>query len=151
MAKIIVRGKCNFSKKEIREAGNFFCKYLCKRLSYNLFVKIQFEENLYKKEKIFGYIILLDKPCNSRMFNIIISDNLSYKMTISTLAHEMIHVKQFARGELNWKHSPIIIWKNTSFNENYNYWKLPFEREAHVMENELYEKWIEAKKNIKKY
>lgn len=54
---------------------------------------------------------------------------------MSTLAHEMVHAKQFLRGELiaepNWQ------WKGRAA-KNYRYKNQPWEREAFRLEHELY-------------
>ncbi len=53
-----------------------------------------------------------------------------------TIAHEMVHCKQYFRYELNgWSGS----WKGTK-PRNYKYDNAPWEREAYKREDELYEK-----------
>ncbi len=66
-------------------------------------------------------------------------DELSYEQIMQTLAHEMVHAKQYLRGELNgWTNS----WKGKK-PRNYKYENAPWEREAYKLEKKLYEKcWL---------
>ena len=55
---------------------------------------------------------------------------------ISTLAHEMVHVKQFALGEL----SPNLTkWKSRNNVSNIEYWDQPWEKEARRLQYRLVE------------
>ena len=61
---------------------------------------------------------------------------LTFEEMMRTLAHEMVHCKQYFRNELNgWSGS----WKGTK-PRNYKYGNAPWEKEAYKRENELYEK-----------
>jgi hypothetical protein len=53
---------------------------------------------------------------------------------LSTLAHEMVHVKQFAKGELD---SALTQWKSNKYCENIDYWDQPWEKEARRLQNKL--------------
>ena len=53
---------------------------------------------------------------------------------LSTLAHEMVHVKQFARGELD----PCMSrWKSNRYVDHIEYWDQPWEKEARRLQNKL--------------
>lgn len=60
---------------------------------------------------------------------------LGFCEMMMTLAHEMVHAKQFLRGELisegQWS------WKGKAAN-NYRYENMPWEREAYRLEKSLY-------------
>lgn len=66
-------------------------------------------------------------------------DELPYEQIMQTLAHEMVHAKQYLRGELNgWTNS----WKGKK-PRNYKYENAPWEREAYKLEEKLYKKcWL---------
>ena len=73
----------------------------------------------------------------NRNFNIELDKNLGIKDMVQALCHEMVHVKQYARNEMN---DGIVKGKeggrnNTS--EDTNYWDLPWEKEAYRMEKKL--------------
>jgi len=53
---------------------------------------------------------------------------------LSTLAHEMVHVKQFAKGELD---SALTQWKSNKYCENIDYWDQPWEKEARRLQHKM--------------
>ena len=57
-----------------------------------------------------------------------------------TLAHEMVHVKQYVRHELK----EPTVWKGTNINtDKVEYWDLPWEIEAHGREIGLFVRWAQ--------
>ena len=54
------------------------------------------------------------------------------------LAHEMVHLKQFVRGELFDYETGRVQWKSRSFGR-VHYDDAPWEKEAYRLEGELYE------------
>lgn len=62
---------------------------------------------------------------------------LSYMQMMKTLTHELVHVKQFMRGELTsvgeW------IWKGRAA-EGYSYENQPWEKEAYKLQEEIFDK-----------
>jgi hypothetical protein len=68
----------------------------------------------------------------------------SYRRIIQTLAHEMIHIKQFAKGEMyDHLHAPKVRWRNKNYNvEEIDYWDYPWEIEAYGKELGLYVKFL---------
>lgn len=64
-----------------------------------------------------------------------IIDVALYGNWITTLAHEFVHVKQFARGELN---EGLTRWKNKN-HEKTEYWDQPWEKEARRLQGKLVE------------
>lgn len=56
-----------------------------------------------------------------------------YSNWLATLAHEMVHVKQFARGELN---ESLTRWKNKDCSDT-EYWDQPWEVEARELQYDL--------------
>lgn len=57
---------------------------------------------------------------------------------MQTLTHEMVHAKQYFRGELSLK-GDQRMWKD-SCGERYDYITAPWEQEAHKLEKELFVK-----------
>jgi len=53
---------------------------------------------------------------------------------LSTLAHEMVHVKQFAKGELD---PSMSRWKSNKYVDHIDYWDQPWEKEARRLQNKL--------------
>ena len=54
---------------------------------------------------------------------------------LRTLAHELVHVKQYIRGELSWRDAGLL-WKGVNHNPKnlLHYYDLPYEIEAHGRE-----------------
>jgi hypothetical protein len=78
-----------------------------------------------------------------REFVIELRSRRSLKNTLITLAHEMVHVKQFAKGELNPANDK---WKGESVDiDTVEYSDLPWEVEASSLEFVLYALYQERK------
>lgn len=150
MAAILVKGQTKYTKKEIKLAAEFLADLVFKRLSRNILIEIRFVKNKLKNEKCLADIYCTDFPQNSRMFNFEIDNNLSYKTTICSVAHELIHARQFARGELSAaRYPPFLVWKGEIINESETrYFDLPYEFEAHAREDDLFWQWTEYKKKL---
>ena len=79
----------------------------------------------------------------AREFEIRIKRSRSIKNILCTLAHEMVHVKQFAKGELNCDQTR---WHKQSVDsDEVGYSDLPWEIEASTLERVLYHMYMEQK------
>jgi hypothetical protein len=85
-----------------------------------------------------GYCLETD---NKRTFEIEIDRNQKLRPLLETVAHEMVHVKQFARREM---HPSMDTWYGKTYNpKKVSYWDLPWEIEAHGREVGLFIRWCE--------
>lgn len=76
-----------------------------------------------------------------KVFNIKLSKSIkNLRKIIQTLAHEMVHVKQFAKGEIyDHKFRRTFKWGKQIINvDTHDYWDLPWEIEAFGKELGLY-------------
>lgn len=80
---------------------------------------------------------------NRRTFEIEIASNVPLKQRMQALAHEMVHVKQYVRGELGFEGHWCGKFYNT---DKLDYWDLPWEIEAHGREPGLYIRWVQEQK-----
>lgn len=71
--------------------------------------------------------------CESLDRRTFILDVALYGNWLSTLAHEMVHVKQFARGELD---PALTRWKTKNHSRT-EYWDQPWEKEARRLQAKL--------------
>ena len=78
-----------------------------------------------------GYCMQED---TNRMFTIDIANNLSLKDFITTVCHEMVHVKQYARNEMSVYGRK---WKKKKVSIDTAYFDLPWEKEAYRMQDKL--------------
>lgn len=85
-----------------------------------------------------------DRP---REFNIELNKGIKLRRLLETLAHELVHAKQFARGELY--QSTITAksrWHGKWIARDPNYWDCPWEIEAHGREAGLFIQWCEKER-----
>lgn len=147
MAKIIIHGTAKkVSRQQIRESAAFFCDHLLNRLSKNVVVVIKLKNNLYKRTKCFGFATWTDDDARRdrhREFEIEMESNMGPVFMIRTIAHELVHVKQYARGELvDPCYGTYQKWQGAMYNEHLvGYKELPWEKEAMQLEKELYQMW----------
>lgn len=138
--KTSVRGKNNIlTKKEVRYMLNFFGQILLgKRLSKNLYVEVHFVE---LPEDTLGLCNPIeDGKRHPREFEIYVDPSLSKKKQITTIAHEMVHIMQFARGEFKiLEQRDIYRWMGQKVvYSRKQYRNMPWEVEAHCSEKYLY-------------
>lgn len=135
---IEIRGKTkSMCKAEIKFATAFFAKYVMgERLAKNLDIEIQFED----QGKAEGYCGPAVDGRFPRSFEFGIKPSLRRHKMLQCLAHEMVHVKQYARGELS---NGLITakWQGKSYKltdsmEDYLNW--PWEIEAYGRDRSLY-------------
>jgi hypothetical protein len=89
--------------------------------------------NCLDKSGAYGYCTMLDK----RVFEIEVDKNLRLFDFVSTLTHEMTHLKQYARGELKPLNDGRTQWKRKIYSENTSYEDSPWEKEAFRVERQL--------------
>jgi hypothetical protein len=119
-------GKLNIDLQSMTlVAMNSFARQLgISRLKTNIHIK--FHHKLFVENTSEGLCESVDDR------NFIIDVGL-YGNWLSTLAHEMVHVKQFARGELS---SSLQHWKGRDHSDT-DYWDQPWEKEARRLQNKM--------------
>ena len=86
---------------------------------------------------------------NPTRFTIYIDKTLDVFDTLSILAHEMAHVKQYTRGQLKYDRNDdsVSIWEGTPYvDADIEYDKHPWEIDAVANELRLQEKFIKCNK-----
>ena len=71
---------------------------------------------------------------NNRTFEIEIDKKQNFKDIVTTLCHEMVHVKQYARNEMSCYGGK---WKKKKISDDTAYYDLPWEKEAYRMQDKL--------------
>jgi len=146
---IYVRGSNQkVSKRELKFAAQFFAHMLMgPRLSQAVKVTI----NHVKEGALLGSACWVDDNTNPREFEININPKLSRKSYLQTLAHEMTHVKQYAKGELKTLFNKREMrWKGHYIGENdMHYFDQPWEVEAFGRELGLYLRYQKMVKTAK--
>lgn len=88
-----------------------------------------------------GFCSWEDNNIKPREFTIELNKNLSGIELIKTIAHEMVHLKQFVKGELKERYKPSHhhIWYGDIIDVgDDNFYDVPWEVEARDMEQELF-------------
>jgi len=135
----------NIDKQTCKKAMFFYAqKLLSKRLKNSLQIHIEFIE---LSENEFGYCNVEDDK--NKSFLISINRDLTYEKTLIYIAHEMIHVKQYAKNELkDYVYNDKIRFRKEIFDKNrISYWQSPWEKEARKNEKKLYMSFIKNKEN----
>lgn len=89
--------------------------------------------NCYKNGA-YGYCMMGD---NNRGFEVEIDKNLRLYDFVSTICHELTHLKQYARGEMKQLDCGKVRWKKTIYSKDVSYDDSPWEKEAFKVENKL--------------
>lgn len=142
----------------IVQAVEFFARQL---LHGNTVNNLTIDVEKVRHLDVMGECINEDDTRNPRWFTINVRDALGDDDVIKTLAHEMVHVKQYAKNELSkqlsatkgkgfrmtskWMGEP---WAPKSKEDPY--WDCPWEIEAYGREVGLYHKWVEHLNRSKK-
>ena len=147
MAYITFRGGTKEQKKLAKSLAEFCLdKLISSRLSDTLDIRIVFKPTLYKKTDSYGETAYYeDSDIPPTDFIIEIDSNLRLRSMLETLAHELVHVKQWATGEMReTKDNFITKFKKDTINSNkVSYWDQPWEIEAMGREEGLFIQWIE--------
>ena len=129
---IDVTGGKPYQRKRVESVVQFCIKMLMPRMQ-TLDITVKLKD---LKGSAYGYCLCED----SRTFEIEVDKKLSLRNLLTTVAHEMVHVKQYARKDLKDNYN----WQGKLYNpEKVSYWDQPWEIEAHGREVGLFVRWAE--------
>ncbi len=136
----------------IKEAAKFYGKYLLgNKLYNNVYLTLKFEK--FDRDNCdYAYCDWTDDNHQAREFKITIDSRLNRKEMLLALAHEMVHVKQYAKGEMKdiFRPTRMVKWQGERYNhEEMDYWEQPWEIEAYGREKGLYFKFMTYKREGK--
>ena len=133
-------------KRKIAESIATFSgsELMSTRLAQSLEINIELIPGLCDKEGVYGDCIWEDDSTRPKEFTIRADSKMKPRHIAETIAHEMVHVKQWATGEMK----ELVRQNKTRFKGelfgNTEYWFRPWEIEAHGIEKGLFVKWAEA-------
>lgn len=141
------------SREALLEAINFFLDQLVsKRMKNSLTLFIKFHDTMHG----YGDCIYLDDTLRPKEFeiNIKLNSTVNYKNLMQSIAHELVHVKQWCTGEMRDYSKATLIgqvsWRKEKYDlSKLDYWFLPWEIEAHGMEVSLYQHFCRYKRKQK--
>lgn len=134
----------NIDNAELEYAANFYMGVLAPRLVDKLSVNIV----LKKLGDVHGFCEVVDGERRPRDFEIELNRKLNRYDILHALAHELVHVKQYARNEILDKGKVTHFLGKTYVNESTDYYDSPWEIEAYGREVGLYIKFIKHVKNM---
>lgn len=140
--------KGDFAK--LKSLTNFVLKkFFNESMRNKLEIDIYFKKNLFKDKNQYGNCIWEDTHRYSREFTIQIDPNQKISLLLNTLAHELVHVKQWAKGEYYELVSEPMVYKFNGKRFDINkvdYWDTPWEIEAHGRAIGLVVQWTRKEK-----
>ena len=133
-------------KKAIQFYGQ---KLLSEKINDNIYLNLEFES--FKTGACeYAFCTWEITNHNPRDFTITVKRNLSEKQMLLAIAHEMVHLKQYATGELKdyIKSNKKCRWMGKIFDTDaIEYWDHPWEIDAYGREQGLYFRFIESLNN----
>ena len=132
---MIVRGKLTQSR--LQAIGFFADKLLTKQLNRHIIVNVVFRKNL----NYLGltYVDDYNSSGKVREFTLEIYRDQIEEEILKTLAHELVHVRQYSIGDLN---EEATLWQGRLMESNLAYDNQPWEIEANELADILYEEYI---------
>ena len=129
-----------YKAAQIKKAAEFYAAQLMtNRLSRTLTIYIRFDSNMIFS----GLATWLDEPVRGKEYSIKLNPTDKEDSIYQTLAHEMVHIKQYAKGELRdlLTIEDQVTWqgaRHKANNEGRDYLNQPWEQEAFKREVDLY-------------
>jgi hypothetical protein len=127
----------------VKRAILFYAEQLIsKKLLENIYLKVKFDSKL----EHYGFASIEEHNVSgkARSFLIEINSSIGAKQILKALAHEMVHIKQYAYGETNDK---LSRWKGTKIDsDDVEYYSHPWEIEAYGIEVGLFTKFATKEK-----
>ncbi|WP_300422831.1 hypothetical protein [uncultured Hyphomonas sp.] len=130
---IHVKGSNKAVRKLVEIAAWYYAeKLMGKRLINNLEINIKLKKDMFEKDNTEGTAIWEDESYWPKEFTIELDCDTKVRNILITLAHEMVHIKQWAKGEMYEYAEPgKVRFMKTKYDMNdLNYWDFPWEIEA---------------------
>jgi len=147
--KVTVAGGTKNQKKYSKSLAYFCAKKLMhKNLADNISIHVILRNNLHTEENNLGTVIWEDDSYKPREFTMEIDTSVRLRRVLESVAHEMVNVKQFARGEMrDLMIAERVSWLGASYHKHsMDYYDQPWEIEAHGRELGLFIRWAEEHK-----
>jgi len=133
------------SKSQINQAMNFFRDRLFRerhRLAMNTYIEVRVKRDIGAD----GWCYVEDDDVRPREFKIELEKTLDEMTLLRTLAHEMVHVWQYASGKLRLYQDGRHRYDGRVYSSNTKYLERPWEGEAYELEEVLVKEWLERGK-----
>jgi hypothetical protein len=135
---------------KLRSLGNFVLdKFFTKSRKDKLVIDIVFMKKLFQDHNTYASCIWEDNHYRPNEFTIHMDPDQKIQLLLNSLAHELVHVKQWAKGEYYELCNQPKVYK---FNgkqvdtKKVDYWDTPWEIEAHGRAIGLVVQWVRKEK-----
>ena len=129
-------------RKKQRQVVEDAVKWSIKKLNLHRIRTLELNFSLRKLKTLYGQLEQLDDK--RREFSIVLDKNMNTENIIRTVIHEMIHVKQYIRKEMD---SEIVgsrmRWKSKTYPYDIKYDDMPWEKEANRLETKYGNEYLE--------
>lgn len=112
-------------------------------------VNVVFKKNMFKDDGMFGSCIWEDTHYRPKEFTIEIDPDQKLHVLMNCFAHELVHVKQWAKGEYyqSLKNAKVYFYNKKKIDTTkVDYWDQPWEIEAHGRAIGLVVQWSKDRK-----
>jgi hypothetical protein len=126
--------------KYVKDAADYYLQLLIpsKRLRNNITLHIKFLDNM----DVWGMVWIEDYNSSNkaREFQMLLHSSIGAASILKTLAHEMVHVKQYVYGEIN---ESLSVWRGVNVDSDViDYYFHPWEIEAMGLQESLFTKYV---------
>lgn len=148
--KIYTRGSTRKTQKLTKNLVKFCAENLMSsRLMESISIRVEFHQGpLDGVNDIEGDCFYEDDhDYRPKEFVVRVCDNLRLGKKLRTVCHEMVHVAQFAKGDMRYITKPARFTKfqGVLYPDELEYWDSPWEIEAFGREPGLYTRWIDSR------
>ena len=141
-----IKGSTKRIRKDIELATWYYAeKLMGKRLMSGLEINIDLKKELLTEEGHEGTAIWEDDGYRPKEFTIALDTTVNHRNLLINLAHEMVHVKQWAKNEMYEYMEPHMVrFKGEKIDLNeVDYWDYPWEIEAYGRQLGLFIRFCE--------
>ena len=141
-----INGSTKKVRKDIELASWYYAeKLMGKRLMAGLEININLKKDLLTEEGHEGTAIWDDDGYRPKEFTINLDTTVNFRNLLINLAHEMVHVKQWAKNEMYEYMEPHMVrFKGEKIHLNeVDYWDYPWEIEAYGRQLGLFIRFCE--------
>jgi hypothetical protein len=130
----------------VRKSMRFYAEILMPRIKNDLSIMVNLDHDFSKS--FLATVDVLDDSVRPRKFKIKVRRGLSGRKLFETIAHEMVHVKQYAYDELyDYQNPTTVRFRGKVYRDidskSIDYWLYPWEVEAFGKSYGLYKKFLE--------
>ena len=129
-------------RKKQRQVVEDVVKWSIKKLNLHRIRTLNLTFSIKSLKSLYGQLEQLDDK--RREFSVVLDKNVDTKDLIRTVIHEMVHIKQYIRKEMD---SEVIgqhmRWKSKMYPSDIKYDDMPWEKEANRLETKYGNEYLE--------